>query len=198
MPILAPCRSDPLITDLFQSLPIPLCLTRLAGLAFSPAANLADHLNNNQPGPCVDDASKYTHRKKDELILGFASVATAQAKHLSPGLLLLWQPQYQFIPVSKCPAAVPHHDATLPWSGSTITGGQLVVSTALPALKDDERSFLGAKPKTQSCSTSYTAQPWVLVKSDKRREKLWLPSLDVLQLNNKIQVLEEACGLSST
>lgn len=112
-------------------------------------------------------------RKMDELILGFFSVTTAQAKHIMDlGFSCCVNHSTSSLLSPKCPAAVPHHDSTLPWSGSTITRGPSVVSIALPALQDDRWSILGAKPKTHSCSTPYMAQLWVLVQSGKRRTQV--------------------------
>ncbi|KAG7280398.1 hypothetical protein CRUP_035840 [Coryphaenoides rupestris] len=56
-------------------------------------------------------------------------------------------------PSMGCSAAVALAETTLPWSGSVTTGGESILPAHALALKDDIWSILGAKPKSQACST---------------------------------------------
>ncbi|KAI3366224.1 hypothetical protein L3Q82_010060 [Scortum barcoo] len=132
--------------------------------------------------------------KKDELILEFSSVATAQAKHIlaldsshcgkSNGVSPLQFPELS--------ASVPVYDSTLPWSGSFITGGELTPLANLLAMRDEVWPILGAKPKSRPCSTPRRSEPWVLVKNNKGRGGCsGSASPEPLELSNKFQALAE-------
>eukprot|EP00064_Thunnus_orientalis_P014354 superscaffoldBa00002475_g14398 len=56
--------------------------------------------------------------------------------------------------------------------------------------------MLGAKPKSQACSTPCNAEPWVLVRSSKGRARRSLQprASDTLQLCNKFQALDSGDG----
>ena len=131
-------------------------------------------------------------RSKDELILGFSSVAAAQAKHLSAMGSSCCAGSFR-----ECSAAGAPGEATLPWSGSVTTGGEPIISSN--ALNDDIWPILGAKPKSQACSTPCNAEPWVRVRSTKGRARRSLQqrASDTLQLSNKFQALDTGDGQHS-
>lgn len=82
---------------------------------------------------------------KDELILGFSSVAAAQAQHLSRrAQLSAVNNSCHTGSFTESSAAAAHGEATLPWSGSVTTGGEPIFSTDARVLNDDIWPILGA------------------------------------------------------
>lgn len=71
-------------------------------------------------------------KNKNELILGFFSVAAAQAKHLSMVGSSCCAGSFR-----DCSAAVALSKATLPWSGSVTNRGEPILSANALALNDD-------------------------------------------------------------
>ena len=129
-------------------------------------------------------------KSKDDLILSFSTVATSQAKRLAQ-----FSSSSYYSQSVGCSAAV-HGDATLPWSGSPTAGGEPILSTEAHAPTDDLWPALGAKPKTQACSTPYDLEPLIQVRRSKGRARrsLHLRSSDTLPLNNSLQVLDDRDG----
>lgn len=70
----------------------------------------------------------------------------------------------------------------------------------LSTLGEDVWLSLGAKPRTQACSTPSIPEPWVQVMNSKPRrspKRIPLLSQEALQLENKFQVLENLTSPSS-
>ncbi len=131
-------------------------------------------------------------RERDRLILRLLSVASAQSKHIS---LLGSRGNASVSGLQDHTALAKDSDATIPWSG-----GEKIHPIGLSTMGEDVWLSLGAKPRTQACSTPSIPEPWVQVKNSKSRrspERLQLLSREALQLENKFQVLENLTSPSS-